>query len=46
MLSDKSYCDFDRTKKAEYFDAESERVASAQHKDKLHKPVKIKKESE
>jgi hypothetical protein len=45
MLSDKSYCDFEPTKKAEYYDEQSERVASGAHKDKLIKPVKIQEEN-
>lgn len=41
MLTEDSHCDFAPEKKAEYFDADSHKVASNEHKDKLKVPVKI-----
>lgn len=41
MLSEQSHCDFDPSKKAKYFDMETEKVACEENKAKLKKPVEI-----
>jgi hypothetical protein len=41
MLTEKSHCDLDKTKLAEYYDEESDLVVSSKYKDKLKKPVLI-----
>lgn len=46
MLTDKSLSDFDKTKKAEYFDKESFYVADEANKEKLKSPQKIEPSSQ
>lgn len=43
IVTKDSFSDFDSTKKAEYFDAEGDSIADKANKDKLKKPVEIKK---
>ena len=41
MLSDKSLSDFDKSKKAEWYDVEGYEIADDTNKDKLKNPKKI-----
>ena len=43
MLSNNSFSDFDKTKKAEWYDEEDFYVADEAHKKKLKKPKRIKR---
>ena len=41
LTAEKSHCDFDSTKKVAFYDADSNLVASLEHRDKLLKPVPL-----
>jgi hypothetical protein len=43
MLTNNSFSDFDKTKKAEWYDEEDFHVADEAHKKKLKKPKRIKR---
>lgn len=43
IVTEDSYSDFNSSKKAKYFDAQGDKIADEANKDKLKKPVTIKK---